>query len=134
MKTVTEKLSNILNDFSNEKSDNVIIETTQFEKLEIDFKNYIKNKLGESFLLDLVNQMCEESLSPNMFNFWLIVRHKLHQNRHGLYVDADVTAKGIEARKELGEETFEALKHMCSNSGYTPDWGDAMAASNINEE
>jgi len=83
-KTVIEKFSNILDDFSQTKSDAVSIEASQFENLEEQFYWFVKQDLGERFILDLTNQMCEESLSPELFEKWEEVKNSLSNNRKGL--------------------------------------------------
>lgn len=80
-KTVLEKFSNILNDFSQTKSDAVSIEASQFENLEKDYSKFLKEELGEGFIISLINQMCEESLHPELFAKWELVRYGLSTNR-----------------------------------------------------
>lgn len=86
-KKVIEKFASILNDFSQTKSDAVSIEASQFEELEHNFYWHLKHELGEKFIIGLINQMCEESLSPILFEKWEEVKSQLEINRQKLKKD-----------------------------------------------
>lgn len=82
MKTVKEKFANTLNDFAQSKSDAVNIEASQFEQLEKDYRLFIEKDLGEDFIIDLMNQMCEESLNPESFYSWESIKKEVKNNRN----------------------------------------------------
>jgi hypothetical protein len=74
--------TNILNDFFNSKSDaNEFLEASNQETLEKDFQNWVTKDIGELSILDSANEMCIESLSPEMFEKWEEVKQQLKLNR-----------------------------------------------------
>ena len=74
--------TNILADFFESKSDaNEFLEATSQEKIERDFQEFITNGEGELSILDSVNEMCIESLSPDSFEMWELIKKELKQNR-----------------------------------------------------
>lgn len=73
---------NILNDFFDSKSDaNEFLKASNQEKLEQDFQNWATKDIGELSILDSVNEMCIESLSPDVFEKWEEVKQQLKLNR-----------------------------------------------------
>jgi hypothetical protein len=81
----TMKRVEILSDFFKSVSDTTIEEIQQLN-LETDFKEFMTNGNGELCLLDSVNEMCEESLSPETFEMWVKVKEELRNNRRLLKV------------------------------------------------
>lgn len=73
----------ILSDFFKSGS-NESIEEIQQAKLESDFIEFMTNGTGELSLLDSVNEMCQQSLSPETFEMWENVKKELRQNRRVL--------------------------------------------------
>lgn len=74
--------TNILQDFFNSKSDaNEYLEAKNKEKVELDFQNWVTNDRGELSVLDVVNEMCIESLSPDTFEKWEKIKQELKNNR-----------------------------------------------------
>ena len=127
MNTVKEKLSETLTEFAQSKSDAVNIEALDFEELEKDYKSYMHDDKGEPFIIELIDQMCEESLPPNLFAYWLIIKHQLSINRMGLVEDNQFKSEANEAKRNLVEETLKYLKIITSDSDAdTPDWQDAL--------
>lgn len=132
IKTVKEKLSETLFDFSQEQSDNVSVEASSFEQLEKDYKAYMLDDKGEPFIIELVEQMCVESLPPNLYSYWLIIKHQLSINRIGLIEDNQLKSEAIQARNKMTKETLEYLKNITRDSDAdTPDWSDALACCHL---
>lgn len=132
IKTVKEKLSETLFDFSQEQSDNVSVEASSFEQLEKDYKAYMLDEKGEPFIIDLMEQMCIESLNPDLYAYWLIIKHRLSINRIGLVEDNQFKSEAIEARNKMTEETLRYLKEITKDSDAdTPDWSDALACCHL---
>lgn len=74
--------TNILQDFFESLSENNdLLESVNKEKLERGFQTFITNDRGELSVLDSVNEMCLESLSPETFEKWEEVKNELKQNR-----------------------------------------------------
>ncbi len=125
--TVKEKLSESLTDFAQHKSDAVSIEASQFEKLEKDYKAYMLDDKGEEFIIDLMEQMCIESLPPNLYSYWLIIKHQLSISRIGLVENDQFKSEANEARNKLAQETLRYLKIITADSDAdTPDIQDAL--------
>jgi hypothetical protein len=79
------KRTNILSAFFNSASDaNEFLEAAKQEKIERDFQNWVENNKGELIVLDSVNEMCFQSLSPNAFEMWEKVKDELIANRSKL--------------------------------------------------
>lgn len=127
IKTVKEKLSETLLDFSQEQSDNVSIEASSFEQLEKDYQAYMLDERGEPFIIDLMEQMCVESLNPALYNYWLIIKHQLSINRIGLVEDDQFKSEANEAKDKLASDTLKILKLLTSDSdAETPCFQDAI--------
>lgn len=74
--------TNILREFFSSKSDaNKFLDAAQQDGLETDFQNYMTNGKGESNALDFVNEMCEQSLYPELFESWEKVKTELKERR-----------------------------------------------------
>lgn len=74
--------TNILQNFFNSASDaNEFLEATKQEKIENDFQNWVENNKGELIVLDAVNEMCFQSLSPEIYEMWGKVKDELINNR-----------------------------------------------------
>lgn len=74
--------TNILSDFFNSSSDaNEFLEASNQEKVEKDFQNWVENDKGELSVLDSVNEICFQSLSPEKFEMWCAVKDELKANR-----------------------------------------------------
>lgn len=132
MNTVKEKFAGTLTDFAQSKSDAISIETSQFEELERDYRDYMLDEEGESFIIELMEQMCAESLPPHLYSYWLIIKHQLSINRMGLVEDRQFKSEAIEARNKMTEETLEYLKIMTRGTDAdTPDWSDALACCHL---
>lgn len=79
------KKDEILTDFFNSVRDsNFFIQQQLQKKLESDFYEFMSNGKGELLLLDSVNEMCEQSLSPETFAMWDKVKEELRHNRRVL--------------------------------------------------
>lgn len=90
------------------------------------------NVEGEPFIIELMEQMCAESLPPHLYSYWLIIKHQLSINRMGLVEDRQFKSEAIEARNKMTEETFEYLKIMTRGTDAdTPDWSDALACCHL---
>lgn len=77
--------TNILHEFFNSSSDaNEFLEAVKQEKLEIDFQNWVEKNKGELTVLDSVNEMCIQSLSPETYEMWGKVKDELIANRSKL--------------------------------------------------
>ena len=132
MNTVKEKLAGTLTDFAQSKSDAISIETSQFEELERDYRDYMLDEEGEPFIIELMEQMCVESLPPHLYSYWLIIKHQLSINRIGLIEDNQLKSEAIQARNKMTKETLEYLKNITKDSNAdTPDWSDALACCHL---
>jgi len=80
----------------------------------------------------LMDQMCEESLPPNLYNYWLVIKHQLSINRIGLVEDNQFKSEAVEAKNKLSEETLKYLKEMTKDSDAdAPDITDALACCHL---
>lgn len=128
---VVDIFSNTLTDFSQSKSDATNIEASDFEKLERDYKIYLKEEKGEEFIVSLVEEMCASSLTPDLYSFWLILKNELATNRSGLPEDNQYKRDAEKARDWLISETLQFLKILMQDSGNTPDHNDASRCCHL---
>lgn len=126
MNTVKSIFSSILTDFVQSQSDRVSIEATQFEQLEKDFSEYLKDDLGEEFIIDLMERICVESLHKDLYSYWLIIKRELSINRISLVENDQWETEAREAKHELAEKTLRLLRVLMEDSGTTPDLNDAL--------
>lgn len=73
--------TNLLQEFFNSRSDaNETLEAGNQEKLEGKFQHFMLNE-GEKHSLDFVNEICLESLSPELFEKWDEIKNALKVER-----------------------------------------------------
>jgi hypothetical protein len=73
--------TNLLHEFFNSKSDaNEILEASNQENLENKFQQFMTEE-GEKHGLDFVNEMCLESLTPELSVKWEEIKNELKDKR-----------------------------------------------------
>ena len=73
--------TNLLREFFNSKSDaNELLEASNQETLEKKFQAFMTDE-GEKHGMDFVNEMCLESLPPDMFEKWDEIKSALKESR-----------------------------------------------------
>lgn len=60
---------------------NKFLEVKSQKNLELHFQNWVTNDRGELSVLDAVNEMCIESLSPDNFEKWDEIKKALKNSR-----------------------------------------------------
>ncbi|MCO5250756.1 MAG: hypothetical protein M9949_04955 [Candidatus Kapabacteria bacterium] len=108
------KRTNILHEFFNSASDaNEFLEATQQERVENDFQEFITNGGGEVHILNAINEMCIESLSPDAFEMWEHVVKQLKQNRKAFRTYAIINLirrlknVGAEIHRQFGSDSYK---------------------------
>ena len=116
LKKIPEFISNLLNEFFNHKSDASPMEASVQENMENEFKIWLENRdYLEEDALSVINTMCEESLSPNIFLLWEIVLRKLYNTRIGLkHLMIPSSLSKDQKYPELSQERLDYLQKILS--------------------
>lgn len=73
--------TNLLHEFFNSQSDaNELLEAGSQENMESKFQHFMTNE-GEKHAIDFVNEICLESLSPELFEKWDEIKNALKANK-----------------------------------------------------
>lgn len=124
-------ISQLLNDYLNDKSDNSPMEASEQEDFENGFKDYLDDIHIEQDIIEQLNKMAEKSLPPNIHNYYVVVLKHLCKNTRNLIVTKEHESEYDKAIALITEDGLKVLRVLMQDSGTTPDWDDVLNIAGI---